>query len=103
MMCFQRQYSSLASFDAFSSTAAYPTQDEDRNPLQTEFGLSKYKDHQTLTVQEMSEKAPADQLNRSVDIIAVNDLVGSYKAMPGKQGGYTHGTFRTLLAITCLC
>jgi len=105
----ERQYSDLTSFDAYPSTAAYPTQDEDGNPLQTEFGLSKYKDHQTLTVQEMPEKAPAGQLPRSVDIIADNDLVdlckpgdrvqivGSYRAMPGKQGGYTNGTFRTLL------
>ena len=26
-------------------------QDEDGNPLETEFGLSTYKDHQTFTVQ----------------------------------------------------
>jgi len=105
----ERAYTDLTSFDAYPSTAAYPTQDEDGNPLQTEFGLSKYKDHQTLTIQEMPEKAPAGQLPRSVDIIADNDLVdlckpgdrvqivGSYRAMPGKQGGYTNGTFRTLL------
>lgn len=105
----ERQYSDLTSFDAYPSTAAYPTQDEEGNQLQTEFGLSKYKDHQTLTIQEMPEKAPAGQLPRSVDIICDNDLVdlckpgdrvqviGSYRAMPGKQGGYTSGTFRTLL------
>lgn len=105
----ERQYTDLTSFDAYPSTAAYPTQDEEGNPLQTEFGLSKYKDHQTLTIQEMPEKAPAGQLPRSVDIISDNDLVdlckpgdrvqviGSYRAMPGKQGGYTNGTFRTLL------
>merc|ERR1719225_2427982 len=57
----------------------------------------------------MPEKAPAGQLPRSVDIIADNDLVdlakpgdrvqviGSYRAMPGKQNGYTNGTFRTVL------
>merc|ERR1719376_1123371 len=105
----ERVYSDLTSFDAYPSTAAYHTQDEDGNPLQTEFGLSKFKDHQTLTVQEMPEKAPAGQLPRSVDIIADNDLVdlakpgdrvqiiGNFRCMPGKQGGFTTGTFRTVL------
>jgi DNA replicative helicase MCM subunit Mcm2 (Cdc46/Mcm family) len=32
--------------------------DEDGNPLQTEFGECKFKDHQSLIVQEMPEKAP---------------------------------------------
>ena len=57
----------------------------------------------------MPEKAPAGQLPRSVDIIVDNDLVdqakpgdrvqivGSYRCLPGKQGGYTSGTFRTVL------
>jgi hypothetical protein len=30
---------------------AYPTKDDQGNPLTTEFGLSVYKDHQTITVQ----------------------------------------------------
>jgi len=105
----ERTYTDLTSFEAYPSTAAYPTQDDDGNPLQTEFGLSKYKDHQTMAVQEMPEKAPAGQLPRSVDIIVDNDLVdkakpgdrvqiiGSYRCMPGKQGGYTTGSFRTVL------
>ena len=105
----ERTYTDLTSFEAYPSTAAYPTQDEEGNPLQTEFGLSRYKDHQTMSVQEMPEKAPAGQLPRSVDIIVDNDLVdqskpgdrvqiiGSYRCMPGKKGGYTSGSFRTVL------
>lgn len=54
----ERNYSDLTSLDAYPSSAAYPTQDDDGNPLQTEFGLSTYKDHQTLTIQELPEKAP---------------------------------------------
>ncbi|XP_078051147.1 minichromosome maintenance 3 [Augochlora pura] len=105
----ERAYTDLTSFDAFPQSAVYPTQDEDGNPLETEFGLSTYKDHQTLTIQEMPEKAPTGQLPRSVDVVCDNDLVdvckpgdrvqvvGSFRCLPGKQGAYTTGTFRTIL------
>ncbi|TMW46852.1 hypothetical protein DOY81_008069 [Sarcophaga bullata] len=105
----ERKYTDLTSFEAIPSSAVYPTKDEDGNLLETEFGLSVYKDHQTLTIQEMPEKAPAGQLPRSVDIICDDDLVdrckpgdrvqivGNYRCLPGKQGGYTSGTFRTIL------
>ncbi|XP_028817776.1 DNA replication licensing factor MCM3-like [Denticeps clupeoides] len=105
----ERKYTDLTSLDAFPSSAIYPTKDEENNPLETEFGLCCYKDHQTLTVQEMPEKAPAGQLPRSVDIIANDDLVdrvkpgdrvqlvGVYRCLPAKQGGFTTGTFRTIL------
>uniref|UniRef100_A0A8C0YRZ8 DNA replication licensing factor MCM3 n=1 Tax=Cyprinus carpio carpio TaxID=630221 RepID=A0A8C0YRZ8_CYPCA len=108
----ERKYTDMTSLDAFPSSAIYPTKDEENNPLETEFGLSIYKDHQTITVQEMPEKAPAGQLPRSVDIILDNDLVdtvkpgdrtqviGIYRCLPGKKGGFTSGTFRTIM-IAC--
>uniref|UniRef100_A0A1A8UEG1 DNA replication licensing factor MCM3 n=1 Tax=Nothobranchius furzeri TaxID=105023 RepID=A0A1A8UEG1_NOTFU len=108
----ERVYTDLTSLDAFPSSAIYPTKDEENNPLETEFGLSIYKDHQTITVQEMPEKAPAGQLPRSVDIVLDNDLVdsvkpgdrvqvvGTYRCLPGKKGGFTSGTFRTIM-IAC--
>ncbi|MFT7809627.1 MCM3 minichromosome maintenance deficient 3-like [Arapaima gigas] len=107
----ERKYTDLTSLDAFPSSAIYPTKDEENNPLETEFGLCTYKDHQTLTIQEMPEKAPAGQLPRSVDIIANDDLVdkvkpgdrvqlvGVYRCLPAKQAGFTTGTFRTILLV----
>ncbi|KAJ8274796.1 hypothetical protein COCON_G00094210 [Conger conger] len=108
----ERKFTDMTSLDAFPSSAIYPTKDEENNPLETEFGLSIYKDHQTITVQEMPEKAPAGQLPRSVNVILDNDLVdvvkpgdrvqviGTFRCLPGKKGGFTSGTFRTVL-IAC--
>lgn len=107
-----RVYSDLTSLVAYPTTSVYPTKDEDGNLLETEYGYSKYIDHQTLTIQEMPEKAPAGQLPRSLDIIVDNDLVdqckpgdrvlavGPYRCLPNKQGYYTSGTFRTTLLAT---
>jgi len=105
----ERRYTDMTSTSTFPSSSAYPTKDEDGNPLETEYGLSVYKDHQTVTIQEMPEKAPAGQLPRYVDIVCDNDLVdcckpgdrvqvvGSYRCLPAKQGGYTTGNFRTIV------
>lgn len=46
-----RRYTDLTSLNPFPSSSAYPTKDEDGNPLETEYGLSVYKDHQTFTIQ----------------------------------------------------
>ncbi|XP_073521396.1 DNA replication licensing factor MCM3 [Phyllobates terribilis] len=108
----ERKYTDMTSLDAFPSSAIYPTKDEENNPLETEFGLSLYKDHQTITIQEMPEKAPAGQLPRSVDIILDDDLVdkvkpgdrvqviGTFRCLPSKRSGYTSGSFRTIM-IAC--
>lgn len=104
-----RRYADMTSYNTMPTSNAYPTKDEDNNPLETEFGMSVYKDHQTLTIQEMPEKAPAGQLPRSIDIVVDNDLVdsckpgdrvqvvGSFRCLPGKKNGFTTGVFRTVL------
>ncbi|KAK7075067.1 MCM DNA helicase complex subunit [Halocaridina rubra] len=105
----ERRYKDMTSYDPFPSTSVYPTTDDDGNLLETEYGLCVYKDHQTITIQEMPEKSPAGQLPRSVDVILDNDLVdkckpgdrvqivGIYRCLPNKQGSFTSGTFRTIL------
>jgi DNA replication licensing factor MCM3 len=105
----ERKYTDMTTLDAFPSSSVYPTKDDEGNLLETEFGLSKYKDHQTFSVQEMPEKAPAGQLPRSVDIIVDDDLVdlskpgdrvqviGTYRCLPSKVGGFTNATFKTVL------
>lgn len=93
------------------TSSVYPTKDKENNPLETEFGLSKYKDHQTITLQEMPEKAPMGQLPRSVELVLDHDLVdrikpgdrvmvmGIYRALATSANGQrtSSGVFRTVV------
>lgn len=92
--------------------SVYPTKDDAGNLLTTEYGLSTYRDSQSITLQEMPECAPPGQLPRSVDIILEDDLVdnlkpgdrarivGLFKAVPGKSAAAVSGVFRTLIVAT---
>ncbi|CAF1295457.1 unnamed protein product [Rotaria magnacalcarata] len=105
----ERRYADMTSLEAFPTSSVYPTKDEDGNLLETEYGLSSYKDHQTFVIQEIPEKAPTGQLPRSIDVIADADLVdqckpgdrvqvvGVYRCLPGKKNGFTNVSFRTVL------
>ncbi|KAF1345462.1 DNA replication licensing factor mcm3 [Delphinella strobiligena] len=92
-----------------ASTSVYPTEDDEGNPLITEYGFSTYRDHQTISIQEMPERAPAGQLPRSVDVIMDDDmvdrvkpgdriqLVGIYRSLGNRNAGAQSSTFRTLV------
>lgn len=66
-------------------------------------------DHQTISIQEMPERAPAGQLPRSVDVILDDDLVdrakpgdriqlvGIYRTLGNRNAGNGSSTFRTLV------
>jgi len=72
---------------------AFPQKDKDGNPLETEFGLSEFKDHQTVVLQEMPERAPMGQLPRSIELILDHDLVDKIK--PGDRV-HIVGVYRAL-------
>ncbi|KAM7270985.1 hypothetical protein ACFE04_030199 [Oxalis oulophora] len=104
-----REYRDITSNVGLPTGSVYPTRDEHGNLLVTEYGLCKYKDHQTLSMQEVPENSAPGQLPRSVDVIVEDDLIdsckpgdrvaiiGIYKALPGRSKGSVNGVFRTIL------
>eukprot|EP00002_Diphylleia_rotans_P034986 TRINITY_DN7583_c0_g1_i1.p1 TRINITY_DN7583_c0_g1~~TRINITY_DN7583_c0_g1_i1.p1 ORF type:complete len:832 (+),score=180.45 TRINITY_DN7583_c0_g1_i1:55-2550(+) len=105
----QREYRDATSLVGLPTSTVYPTKDDEGNLLTTEYGLCSYKDHQTISIQEMPERAPAGQLPRSVDVLLDNDIVdrckpgdriqvyGIYRALAGNASGSTNGVFRTVI------
>ncbi|KAJ5691069.1 DNA replication licensing factor mcm3 [Penicillium malachiteum] len=92
-----------------TSLNVYPQEDDEKNPLITEYGYSTYMDHQSISIQEMPERAPAGQLPRSVDVILDDDLVdkakpgdriqlvGTYRTLGNRNAGSGSSTFRTIV------
>lgn len=102
-----REYRDNTSLDGPATGATYPTKDPDGNPLQIEFGMSEYMDHQMLALQEMPERAPPGQLPRSIEVLLEGNLVdqckpgdrvalsGIHRALPGKASA--SGMFMTVV------
>lgn len=88
-----REYQDQTMTNGVTTSNVYPREDDEGNPLMTEYGFCTYRDHQTITIQEMPERAPAGQLPRGVDIILDDDLVDRVK--PGDRVQIV-GIFRTL-------
>ncbi|XP_027087801.1 DNA replication licensing factor MCM3 homolog 2 [Coffea eugenioides] len=104
-----REYRDITSNMGLPTGSVYPTRDDQGKLLVTEYGLCTYKDHQTLSMQEVPENSAPGQLPRTVDVILEDDLVdkckpgdrvaivGIYKALAGKSKGNVNGVFRTVL------
>ncbi|KAI0834078.1 MCM-domain-containing protein [Hypoxylon sp. FL0890] len=88
-----REYRDQTMTNGVTTSSVYPQEDEEGNPLLTEYGFCTYRDHQTISIQEMPERAPAGQLPRGVDVILDDDLVDKLK--PGDRVQLV-GIFRTL-------
>ncbi|KAJ4864521.1 MCM2/3/5 family domain-containing protein [Trichoderma breve] len=88
-----REYQDQTMTNGVTTSSVYPQEDDDGNPLTTEYGFCTYRDHQTISIQEMPERAPAGQLPRGVDVILDDDLVDQVK--PGDRIQLV-GIFRTL-------
>lgn len=92
-----------------STSSVYPQEDDQGNPLVTEYGYSTYRDHQTISIQEMPERAPAGQLPRGVDVILDDDLVdkvkpgdriqlvGIYRSLGNRNAGHNSALFKTII------
>jgi DNA replication licensing factor MCM3 len=86
-----------------------PAKDAEGNPLDFEYGLSRFKDYQSVVLQEMPERAKVGQLPRSIEVILEHDLVdrvkpgdrvqvvGVYRPLPSVQMGQTSGVFKSVL------
>ncbi|KAG8413736.1 MCM DNA helicase complex subunit [Metarhizium acridum] len=88
-----REYQDQTMTNGVTTSSVYPREDDEGNPLVTEYGFCTYRDHQTISIQEMPERAPAGQLPRGVDVILDDDLVDRVK--PGDRVQIV-GIFRTL-------
>ncbi|KAE9028216.1 DNA replication licensing factor [Phytophthora rubi] len=104
-----REYRDNTSISGAPTSSVYPTKDENGNLLETEFGLSQYKDYQMISMQETPETAPLGQLPRSCEVIVENDIVdkckpgdrvrvvGIYRPLGGNSTAASTAVFRTVL------
>lgn len=104
-----REYLDQTMTNGATTSSVYPQEDDEGNPLLTEYGFCTYRDHQTISIQEMPERAPAGQLPRGVDVVLDDDLVdkvkpgdrvqlvGIYRTMGNRNTNHSSALFKTLV------
>lgn len=104
-----REYQDQTMTNGVTTSSVYPREDDDGNPLTTEYGFCTYRDHQTISIQEMPERAPAGQLPRGVDVILDDDLVdkvkpgdriqlvGIYRTLGNRNTNHSSALFKTVI------
>lgn len=104
-----REYRDQTMTNGVTTNSVYPQQDDKGNPLMTEYGWCTYRDHQTISIQEMPERAPAGQLPRGVDVILDDDLVdkvkpgdriqlvGIYRTLGNRNTNHSSALFKTII------
>jgi DNA replication licensing factor MCM3 len=104
-----REYQDQTMTNGVPTSSVYPQEDNEGNPLITEYGFSTYRDHQSVSIQEMPERAPAGQLPRGVDVILDDDLVdkvkpgdriqlvGIYRTLGNRNTNHNSALFKTII------
>jgi DNA replication licensing factor MCM3 len=104
-----REYRDQTMTNGVTTSSVYPQEDDEGNPLTTEYGWCTYRDHQSISIQEMPERAPAGQLPRGVDVILDDDLVdkvkpgdriqlvGIYRSMGNRNTNHNSALFKTVI------
>jgi len=102
-------YRDATSFEGTATSSSYPTTDDEGNKLTTEYGLSTYKNHQKVFIQDMPERTAAGSMPRTIECIVENDLVdqckpgdriqmiGVYRALSGRAQGESSARFKTVV------
>jgi DNA replication licensing factor MCM3 len=85
------------------------SKDAQNNPLTTEFGMCRFKNHQSVHLQEMPENAEVGTVPRAIEVLLDHDLVdcckpgdrvritGIYMAISQGQQGQSSGVFPTFV------
>jgi len=102
-------YRDATSFEGAPTGSTYLTTDDQGNKLTTEFGLSVYKNHQKVFIQDMPERTAAGSMPRTLEVIVEDDLVdrckpgdrvqmiGVYRALSGRAAGESTARFKTVV------
>ncbi|CAI4219863.1 unnamed protein product [Parascedosporium putredinis] len=108
-LAFNHALKEITTTNGVTTSSVYPQEDDEGNPLITEYGFSTYRDHQTVSIQEMPERAPAGQLPRGVDVVLDDDLVdkvkpgdrvqlvGIYRSLGNRNTNHNSAVFKTVI------